>query len=475
MKKTTSFTNSRLINGVAFSFTVFFFLAAALGCIYNQEHGRILTDWYRLLITPCPLVTDYLSIGSLSSAFLNAGACSLSCFLFMILLKGESTASTMAGYFLVVAHCFYGLNFLNMWPCFLAPFLYIRKKGLNYKQNLHLCMFATSFGPFVSELLFRYLQEDRFAFGKVHLTVTGVVLTVLFSLLIGFVIPALLPGAKSWHKGYNLYNGGLAFGLFGFFLYNFMYRTVGMKPPYVLSRNNAYYLLHNFSYQAFATFFFLLVFGLCILTGWFLNGRSFRGYRSLLRDTGLGSDFTDLYGMPLCLVNIGCQGLLFLAYLTLIIRFTTGAGFTGPTIGVVLAALTFTAMGQHPKNVWPILAGYQALYLLVMGLCFLSGRDIHWTLSTQSYINGAAFATGLCPITGRYGVRYGILAGFICAAMCTATSGLHGGLVLYNGGFTAGITALLLLPVLEHYVPEAREEMQSHTHALLTFLHIKKK
>ena len=48
----------------------------------------------------------------------------------------------------------------------------------------------------------------------------------------------------------------------------------------------------------------------------------------------------------------------------------------------------------------------------------------------------------------------------MCASMCTVTSALHGGFVLYNGGFTAGITAMLLLPILEHYMPVAREEMK---------------
>ena len=150
-------------------------------------------------------------------------------------------------------------------------------------------------------------------------------------------------------------------------------------------------------------------------------------------------------------------------YLNLIMIFTDGVGYTGPTIGVVLAALTFTSMGQHPKNIWPILAGYQLLYFATMLLCSMTGREIGWTISTQAYINGAAFATGLCPIVGRYGVRAGILAGFLCASMCSATSALHGGLVLYNGGFTTGLTALILLPILEHYVSEAREEMKPQT------------
>ena len=32
--------------------------------------------------------------------------------------------------------------------------------------------------------------------------------------------------------------------------------------------------------------------------------------------------------------------------------------------------------------------------------------------------------------------------------------------MLYNGGFTAGITALILIPLLEHYLPATREEMK---------------
>ena len=185
-----------------------------------------------------------------------------------------------------------------------------------------------------------------------------------------------------------------------------------------------------------------------------------------MKDTGHCSDFAEKYGMPLCLINIGCHGALFLLYINLIIFFTEGVGFTGPTIGVVLASLTFTAMGQHPKNVWPILFGYQTLYFLTMFLCFTDGRDLSWTLSSQGYINGVAFATGLCPIVGRYGIRAGVAAGFLCASLCTATSALHGGFVLYNGGLSAGITALILLPMLEHYQPKVREEIKSQANNL---------
>jgi len=458
--KTNTLSNSQIINGIAFGFSAMFLISAFIAAKYTGEWGSVFQNWYLIMITPSPLVTDYFAIGGLASAMLNAGACGMACFLAMVLLKGESHANTLAGYFLVVAHCFYGLNFLNMWPCFLAPFLYLKWKKLDFNDNLHVCMFATSFGPFIGEFLFRYTQGDAFQFGSVNLTTSGVILTVVFSLALGFIIPAILPGAKAWHKGYNLYNGGLAFGVFGFFVYNLLYKTLSVTPPAVLERANEIYDRFGQNYQLYGTLFFLAVFLLCIAAGYYLNGNSFKGYRELLKDTGFSSNFAAQYSMPVCLINLGVYGLVFLAYINLIISLTPGAGFTGATVGVIIAALTFTAIGQHPKNVWPILAGYMLLYIVTQFICYMDGREIAWSISTQGYINGVAFATGLCPIIGRYGVRAGIVAGFLCASMCTATRDLHGGLVLYNGGFTAGITALILLPILEHYIPVAREELK---------------
>ena len=128
-----------------------------------------------------------------------------------------------------------------------------------------------------------------------------------------------------------------------------------------------------------------------------------------------------------------------------------GVGFTGPTVGIVFAALTFAADGQHIRNVFPIVVGYTLLFGIVIVICLVAKLDIPWTLSTQPYVTGLAFATGLCPIAGKYGFKYGVLAGFISAIICTSTSAMHGSFVLYNGGFTAGLTALVLLPFLDFY------------------------
>lgn len=148
---------------------------------------------------------------------------------------------------------------------------------------------------------------------------------------------------------------------------------------------------------------------------------------------------------------------MMLAYFDAVILLTEGAGFTGPTFGIILAAMTFAAGGQHPGNVWPVLLGYAVLSLFVHGECALSGRAVPWTLSTQGYMNGAAFATGLCPFAGKYGWKTGVLAGMISAVMCTTTSAMHGGFVLYNGGLTAGIAALILLPLLDTYVTHSEK------------------
>ena len=162
--------------------------------------------------------------------------------------------------------------------------------------------------------------------------------------------------------------------------------------------------------------------------------------------------------MPVCLINIGVYGLCIVAYLNLVFILPEifpflpqGVGFTGATVGVTFAALTFAADGQQPRTVAPIVLGYVILQVIVCVICGVCQFDVPWTLSTQSYINGLAFATGLCPFAGKYGWKVGILAGFLSAVICTSTSAMHGGFVLYNGGFNAGLTALVLLPVLDYY------------------------
>lgn len=443
--------SSCFIKAICFNFSICFFVASFAATVYLNLWGHVWKDFLKLMVLPGPLVTDYFMLGNIASAFLNAGVCGMTFTLLMIVLKTECRPSYLAGYFLVVAHCFYGLNFLNMWPPVLGILLFTKIFKIGFRHNLDMAMFSTAFGPFISEMLFRYHVWDYYIAYEVQVSVLGFMYVIIFSIFLGFAIPAMLPGALKLHKGFNLYNGGLAFGLLGLFIYAFMYKTMGIEPPHATPTPNVVYASHTNSYQIFSTWFFVIVFALFILWGWYLNGKSFKGYKDLLKSTGHTADFFAEYGAPKVIMNIGFYGFMVFTYFLLVISFTDGAGFTGPTVGVILAALTFSSQGQHPANVWPIFVGYMVLSLFVTMMCSISGLDIPWTLSTQGYVNGAAFATGLCPIAGRYGRRYGVIAGILAAILCTSTSSMHGGLMLYNGGLTTGITALIMVPCLEYY------------------------
>jgi hypothetical protein len=332
-------------------------------------------------------------------------------------------------------------------------------------ENVHIAFFSTALAPFVSELFFRY-AIGKYDASVTNVNVIGVILALVCGLAIGFVIPALLPGTTAMHRGYNLYKAGLAIGILGIFINAFMYNTLGVKAPEALNvQNEAYYAL-QYGYRGFMNVFFVILFTITFIIGFIFNKKSIRGYRSLLRCTGYGTDFTDKFGMPLCMINIALYGMAFLLYLNIVFilpsfwsALPSGVGFTGASVGIIFAALTFAADGQHPKNVFPIAVGYVALFALVIIICLIADFDIPWTLSSQTHINGLAFATGLCPIAGKYGFRYGVLAGFLSAIICGVTAQMHGGFVLYNGGFNAGLTAMVLIPILDFYhVKPVRED-----------------
>jgi tetrahydromethanopterin S-methyltransferase subunit F len=60
----------------------------------------------------------------------------------------------------------------------------------------------------------------------------------------------------------------------------------------------------------------------------------------------------------------------------------------------------------------------------------------------------ALFGTTLAPIAGRFGWHWGLVAGFVHSSVVQTVGQLHGGLVLYNNGFAAGLVAAVLLPVI---------------------------
>lgn len=454
----------RLIYLYPLFISLFFLIAAPIAVIYTKEWD-FFDNLVRILTSPSKLVTDYFALGGLGSTLFNAAVCGLFANLIVYISRAKPNATILAGYMLIVAHCFYGLNFVNMWPPFFGILLYCSVMKKKVSENIHIAFFSTALAPFVSELFFRY-AIGKYDASVVSVNWVGVILALVCGLAIGFVIPALLPGTTAMHRGYNLYKAGLAIGILGIFINAFMYSSLGVEEPGNMAIiNEAYYAL-PYGYRGFINVFFIVLFALTFIVGFILNKKSLRGYRELLHCTGYGVDFTDKFGMPVCMINIATYGFAILAYLNLIFilpslwsDLPSGVGFTGATVGIVFAALTFAADGQHIKNVFPIALGYVALFAIVIIICKIANFDIPWTLSTQAYINGLAFATGLCPFAGKYGFKYGVLAGLMSAIICTVTARMHGGFVLYNGGFNAGLTALVLIPILDFYhIKPVRED-----------------
>lgn len=58
------------------------------------------------------------------------------------------------------------------------------------------------------------------------------------------------------------------------------------------------------------------------------------------------------------------------------------------------------------------------------------------------------FGSTLAPISGYFGAIPGLVAGFIHVSMSLNISYLHGGMNLYNNGFSGGFIAAALVPLL---------------------------
>ena len=98
----------------------------------------------------------------------------------------------------------------------------------------------------------------------------------------------------------------------------------------------------------------------------------------------------------------------------------------------------FGACGKHIKTVIPVLLG------VVLG-----SMTKVWHIDDPAVLLAALFGTSLAPIAGHYGWAWGIVAGFLNSSVALCSGVLHGGMNLYNTGFSAGIVAAFLVPLLE--------------------------
>ena len=421
------------------------FLIAAV--LLGLDDGAMFSGFAQILMSPAQLTKDYFEVGSVSGAFLNVALVGFACTAMAFLPGAAVNGLTIAAYFLTTGFSFWGINFLNMWPFFLGVMLHALARRESFAKYVNLAMFSTALCPLASELLLRYPESGE----PRGVTLTGVVLMLAVGMLIGFLTPAMAAHSPSVHKGYDLYSAALPGVLLGLFAVAVLYKSLGHAVPEIAATLGG-------SHPGVVWTFCIVFFGLCILAGWQLNGRSFGGYADLLRDTGHKADFAAKYGAGLAIMNVGVYGLMILAYYIFVnaIQGDALAGFNGVTLGIVFCMVCFGGAGAHPGNVWPIMAGY-VVFSFAATLC-LGGV---FPVNAQAIMVGLCFASGLAPIAGNYGWWAGVLAGGMHYFLVTSIPAIHGGFSLYNGGFTSLLIAVILTPQLETFCKTKEQRLSA--------------
>ena len=71
------------------------------------------------------------------------------------------------------------------------------------------------------------------------------------------------------------------------------------------------------------------------------------------------------------------------------------------------------------------------------------------SLASPGVLLATLLCSGLAPIAGQFGILWGMAAGFVHMAIVQNTAYLYGALNLYNNGFSAGLTCVIMIPLIE--------------------------
>ena len=377
-------------------------------------------------------------MGGYAATFLNmglVGLCSLG--LFLVFKGTPNNASTLA-VILTIGFGSWGINVLNMWPSIFGVWLYCLVKREKFGPNVNAMLFSTGIAPLITDLMIRYPNPEVVGFN-----VTGVLLALFVGAIIGFFLPAGLAHSPKVHKGFDLYSAALPIGMTAFFLNATLFKTLGVTLPKALSDIDAATM--QVASPVIANTFCGILFGLCVIFAFALGCKP-KDYWRLLTDPALVTNFTSTYGNATFLMNLGCFGLFILGYYNLI-----GATFNGITFGIIFCMVCTCNSGSHPGNVWPIMLGYVTASLVFGWLSALVGGNFTLPVNAQAICVGLCYANGLSPIADKYGWKYGFIAAVMHYLLVTSVPTLHGGFCLYNGGFTAALICLILVPELERF------------------------
>ena len=428
-------------NNFLILFFLLFSLAFLIASLVALDRAFLFEGMEQILTQPCKIPTNYFAVGGYSATFFNMGLVTLACLGLYLIFRAELNNVATLAIMLTVGFASWGIDILNIWPTVFGTMLYCVVKKRTMKNYVSAMLFTTGIAPLISDLLTRYPYETTVGF-----TPQGAVLAIVVGLVSGFFIPAGLTHAPNVHKGFDLYSAALPIGMTAFLLQTVLYKAPGVALPAAPAGET----LQVASAMA-ANLFCGIVFGLCIVFA-LLMGAKPKDYWKMLTEKDQVSSVTAAYGNAVFLLNVGLFGLMILGYYDLV-----GGAFNGITFGIIFCMLATCNSGSNPATVWPILLGYVAASYLFRGVSALTGGQFAQAINAQAILVGLCYANGLSPITAKYGWQYGFAAAVVHYCLVTTVPSLHGGFCLYNGGFTAALTCILVVPQLERF---ARTKLQ---------------
>ena len=418
-------------------FFLFFSLSFLTASFLMPDRSEMLPGLWRILSQPTKAYTNFFAVGGFSATFLNMGLVGLCCTgLYCIPGEKDNSTATLVT-ILTTGFGSWGIHILNMWFPILGVVLYCILKKERMGSHTNAMLFSTGIAPFISEFMVRYPNEQVVGFRP-----EGVLLALMVGLFMGVFLPAGLDNSPLVHKGYDIYSAALPVGMSALLIQGFLYRAVGVPVPLAVADIAV-------TSRTIANTFCLCLFSSCILVSILMGCRP-RQYWKLVIEPEFVRNFSATYGNRVMLMNVGLYGLYILMYYNLI-----DAPFNGITFGVMFCMLSTCNSGSHPANIWPIMLGYALASHGTRLISSLLGMPFVQTLDAQNIIVGICYANGLSPISDHYGWRYGMVASIMHFFLVTTIPLLHGDMCLYNGGFTAALVCLLMVPGLErHFKPK---------------------
>jgi Protein of unknown function (DUF1576) len=378
----------------------------------------------RILASRDTLITDYMGLGGIGAALLQAGLLTLVACAFYWRSGAEIGGAAVACLFLVLGFGLFGKSLANVWGILAGVWLYARFKREPFAKHINTAFFGMALAPIFTEILFSSALTPAFSLP----------LALATTLLLGFALAPVAAQLFKAHMGHTLYNIGWVAGILGTVIVA-VYKSYGFVPDPVFIWTSG----NNFLLASLLGLLFAAMAGGALL----LDRHAPRKLLLIMRCSGRSpSDYVAQFGIGPALLNMSLTGAIGTAYVL-----GVGGDLNGPTIGAILTIVGFSAYGKHPRNILPVMLGI-----------FLASLTKDWSAHAASPVLAALFGTTLAPIAGRFGWHWGIVAGFLHASVAQSVGQVHGGLVLYNNGFAAGLVASVLVPVILALRPAAEAE-----------------